>query len=322
MKKLISLAALVLALPLVPVGNLPAQETKKLKIGALTKSLANPYFLRMKEGYEYAQKKLGVELVFGSTPKEEADVEQLNILQSWFTEGSFDGFVVTPFRPTSLNTVLTMVSRKNLPIINIDELIPEEAAAADGVQITTRIASNNVEAGRLQAQLVLASVPKGSDVAVIEGDPGTVSSRDRVTGFTKAAKEGGLTIIASQPAYWNRTKAYELALTIIKIVPKLTAIAVANDDMALGVVRAVQEAGATGKVIVVGVDGIPDAVEAVKQGSLAGTVAQYPDAMAYLAIETMVKKLSGEVVPAKIDSPIKLITKDNLPEAGKYFKDE
>jgi ribose transport system substrate-binding protein len=322
MKKLISLAALVLALPLVPVGNLPAQETKKLKIGALTKSLANPYFLRMKEGYEYAQKKLGVELVFGSTPKEEADVEQLNILQSWFTEGSFDGFVVTPFRPTSLNTVLTMVSRKNLPIINIDELIPEEAAAADGVQITTRIASNNVEAGRLQAQLVLASVPKGSDVAVIEGDPGTVSSRDRVTGFTKAAKEGGLTIIASQPAYWNRIKAYELALTIIKIVPKLTAIAVANDDMALGVVRAVQEAGATGKVIVVGVDGIPDAVEAVKQGSLAGTVAQYPDAMAYLAIETMVKKLSGEVVPAKIDSPIKLITKDNLPEAGKYFKDE
>jgi ABC-type sugar transport system substrate-binding protein len=322
MKKLISLAALVLALPLVPVGNLPAQETKKLKIGALTKSLANPYFLRMKEGYEYAQKKLGVELVFGSTPKEEADVEQLNILQSWFTEGSFDGFVVTPFRPTSLNTVLTMVSRKNLPIINIDELIPEEAAAADGVQITTRIASNNVEAGRLQAQLVLASVPKGSDVAVIEGDPGTVSSRDRVTGFTKAAKEGGLTIIASQPAYWNRTKAYELALTIIKIVPKLTAIAVANDDMALGVVRAVQEAGATGKVIVVGVDGIPDAVEAVKQGSLAGTVAQYPDAMAYLAIETMVKKLSGEVVPAKIDSPIKLITKDNLPEAGNYFKDE
>ena len=322
MKKLISLAALVVVLQLVPVGNLSAEEAKTFKIGALTKSLANPYFLRMKEGYEYAQKKLGVDLVFGSTPKEEADVEQLNILQSWFTEGSFEGFVVTPFRPTSLNPVLTMVSRKNLPIVNIDELIPEEAAAADGIQITTRIASNNVEAGRLQAQLVVAAVPKGSDVAVIEGDPGTVSSRDRVTGFTKAAKEGGLTIIASQPAYWNRTKAYELAMTIIKIVPKLTAIAVANDDMALGVVRAVQEAGAAGKVIVVSVDGIPDAVEAVKEGLLAGTVAQYPDAMAYLAIETMLKVLKGEAVPKTIDSPIKLITKDNLPDAGRFFKDE
>ena len=322
MKKLISLAALVVVLQLAPAGNLPAEEAKKFKIGALTKSLANPYFLRMKEGYDYAQKKLGVELVFGSTPKEEADVEQLNILQSWFTEGSFEGFVVTPFRPTSLNSVLTMVSRKNIPIINIDELIPEEAATADAIKITTRIASNNVEAGRLQAQLVLASVPKGSDVAVIEGDPGTISSRDRVTGFTKAAKEGGLNIIASQPAYWNRDKAHELATTIIKSAPNLRAISVANDDMALGVLRAVQDAGAAGKIIVVSVDGIPEAIEAITQGSLAGTVAQYPDAMAYLAIETMLKKLKGETVPEKIDSPIKLITKQNLSDAERYFKEE
>ena len=322
MKKLISLAALVVVLQLAPAGNLPAEEAKKFKIGALTKSLANPYFLRMKEGYDYAQKKLGVELVFGSTPKEEADVEQLNILQSWFTEGSFEGFVVTPFRPTSLNSVLTMVSRKDIPIINIDELIPEEAATADAIKITTRIASNNVEAGRLQAQLVLASVPKGSDVAVIEGDPGTISSRDRVTGFTKAAKEGGLNIIASQPAYWNRDKAHELATTIIKSAPNLRAISVANDDMALGVLRAVQDAGAGGKIIVVSVDGIPEAIEAITQGSLAGTVAQYPDAMAYLAIETMLKKLKGETVPEKIDSPIKLITKQNLSDTERYFKEE
>ena len=322
MQKLISLAALVLVLQLAPAGNLPAEEAKTFKIGALTKSLANPYFLRMKEGYDYAQKKLGVELVFGSTPKEEADVEQLNILQSWFTEGSFEGFVVTPFRPTSLNTALTMVSRKNIPIINIDELIPEEAATADAIKITTRIASNNVEAGRLQAQLVLASVPKGSDVAVIEGDPGTVSSRDRVTGFTKAAKEGGLNLIASQPAYWNRDKAHELAMIIIKSAPNLRAISVANDDMALGVVRAVEDAGAAGKVVVVSVDGIPEAIEAITQGSLAGTVTQYPDAMAFLAIETMLKKLKGETVPEKIDSPIKLITKQNLSDAERYFKEE
>jgi ABC-type sugar transport system substrate-binding protein len=320
MKKLISLTALLLSLAL--AGSILAQEAKKFKIGALTKSLANPYFLRMKEGYDYAQKKLGVELVFGSTPKEEADVEQLNILQSWLTEGSFEGFVVTPFRPTSLNTVMTMVSRKNLPIINIDELIPEDAATADGIKIATRIASNNVEAGRLQAQLVLNSVPKGSEVAIIEGDPGTVSSKDRVTGFTNAVKEGGLVVTASQPANWNRNKAYELATIIIKVAPNLRAICAANDDMALGVVRAVQEFGATGKVIVVSVDGIPDAIEAVRQGSLAGTVAQYPDAMAYLAIETMVKKLKGEAVPEKIDSPVKLITKDNLSDAGKYFKEE
>jgi ABC-type sugar transport system substrate-binding protein len=86
MKKLISLVALVLTLTL--VANSFAEEAKEFKIGALTKSLANPYFLSMKEGYDYAQKKLEIELVFGSTPREEADVEQLNILQSWLAEGS------------------------------------------------------------------------------------------------------------------------------------------------------------------------------------------------------------------------------------------
>ena len=90
--------------------------------------------------------------------------------------------------------------------------------------------------------------------------------------------------------------------------------------MALGVVRAVQDAGKTRKVFVVSVDGTPDALEAVKQGLLTGTVAQYPDAGAYMAVELMVRKLDDQ--PVKVDSPIELITKENLSEAGKYYKDE
>jgi ABC-type sugar transport system substrate-binding protein len=320
MKRLIWLATLILALA--SISSVLAQSTKKYKIGALTKSLANPYFLLMKQGYEYAQKKLGVEVIFGSTPLEEADVEQLNILNTWLTEGSMEGLVVTPFRATSLNSALTRASRKNIPIINIDELIPEEATETDGIKITARIASNNEEAGKLDAQLVWNSVPKGSDIAVIEGDPGTTSSMDRVRGFTSAAKEGGLNIIASQPANWNRKKADELATTILKGDPNLKAIFAANDDMALGVVSALKTTGATGKIIVVSVDGIPDAIDALKQDLLAGTVAQYPDAMAYMAIEALVKKLNGEVVPQNIYAPIKLITKDNVSDAGKYYKDE
>jgi len=332
MKTLALFTGLLLAL--IPDGSVSAQSTtKKHKVGALTKSLANPYFLRMKQGYEYAEKKLGVEVVFGSTPTEAADqtsgqplvpadVEQLRILQSWLAEGSLEGLVVTPFRPASLNSALTAASRKNLPIINIDELIPEELAKADGIKILTRIASNNVEVGKLDTQLVLNSVPKGSEVAVIEGDPTTTSSMDRVKGFTDAAKGGGLNVVASQPANWDRKTARELAAKTLADHPSLKAIFVANDDMALGVVNAVQAANAVGRVAVVSVDATPDALEAVKQGLLAGTVAQYPDAMAYLAIETMVKKLNGEAVPEKVDSPVKLITKDNLSEAGKYYQDE
>ena len=128
MKTLVLFAGLLLAL--IPVGRIGAQGIKTHKVGALTKSLANPYFLLMEQGYEYAQKKLGVAVVFGSTPTEEADVEQVNILHNWLAEGSLEGLIVTPFRPASLNSALTRLSRKNIPIVNIDELIPEEVAKA------------------------------------------------------------------------------------------------------------------------------------------------------------------------------------------------
>jgi D-allose transport system substrate-binding protein len=81
---------------------------------------------------------------------------------------------------------------------------------------------------------VLSSLPKGSDVAIIEGDPGTTNSMERVTGFTNAAKERGLNIVASQPANWNRKKAGELATNILQGDSNLKAIFVANDDMELG----------------------------------------------------------------------------------------
>jgi ABC-type sugar transport system substrate-binding protein len=87
MKKLVLFAGLLLALIL--IGRVSAQGPKTHKVGALTKSLANPYFLLMEQGYEYAQKKLGVAVVFGSTPTEEADVEQVNILHNWWPKAAW-----------------------------------------------------------------------------------------------------------------------------------------------------------------------------------------------------------------------------------------
>jgi ABC-type sugar transport system substrate-binding protein len=317
MKKLAVFTSLFLVLTL--NSNVYAQSAKKCKIGALTKSLANTRFLQMKEGYECAQKKFGLDVILGSTPTEKDDVEQLKLFQSWLAEGSCDGFVVTPVTATSLNSALTAATRKNKPIINVDELIPTDAARADHIEIVTRICPNNVEVGKLQAHLVLNSVPKGSDVAVIEGDPLTVYSVDRVTGFTNAVIEGGLKVVASQPANWNRREAYDVATKILTDYPSVKALFVASDTMAIGAIQAAEAVGAIGKVILVSVGGTPEAIDAVKHGLLAATVAECPDAMAYLAVEVMVRKLKGELVPEKIHSPIKLITKDNLSEGAKYY---
>jgi D-allose transport system substrate-binding protein len=317
MKKLAVFTGLFLVLAL--NSNVCAQGVKKYKIGVLTKSLANTRFLHMKEGYERAQKEFGVDIVLGSTPTEEDYVEQLKLFQSWLAEGSCDGFIVTPVTATSLNSALTAATRKNKPIVNVDELIPTEAARADHIEIVARICPNNLEVGKLQAHLILNSVPIASDVAVIEGDPRTACSVDRVTGFTNAVIDGGLKVVESQPANWNRKEAYDVATKILAAHPSVKAIFAASDNMAIGAIHAVEATGAIGKVIVVSVGGTPEGIDAIKHGLLAATVAEYPDAMAYLALEMMIRKLKGEsIVPNKIDSPIELITKDNLSEGTNF----
>ena len=285
-----------------------------VRLGALMKTLANPYWERMQTGYERAAADASLDITIGSVESEAANAEQLGILEGWLAEGGYDGFIVSPIGPTSLNPALAEVSDRNIPIINVDELIPADAIAADGLTIATQIASNNVRAGSEAARYVLSQVEAGADVAVIEGAPGTQSSIDRVTGFIDSAERNGLRVVASQPANWDPTEAYNVAMTLLEEMPTIQAIFAANDGMGLAVVQAIEDAGRAGEVIVVSVDGVPEALEAVREGRLAATVAQFPDEMAYLAVENMIKVLEGRPIPPFVESPVQVISLANLPE--------
>jgi ABC-type sugar transport system substrate-binding protein len=291
-------------------SRLPADPAMpSLKIGALTKNLDNEFFLTMISGYERAAADMGLNIVIGSTPNENSEAEQLAILEGWLNEGGFNGFAVTPFRATSLNSGLQQATAANLPIVNLDELIP--ADAREGINLAAQVASDNVRAGANAADWVIANVEAGAEVAVIEGAPGTSSSIDRVSGFTNGVVAAGYTVVASQTANWDRAEAFNVASNILQGNPNVKAIFAANDGMGLGAVEAVEAAGLSGQVVVLSVDAIPEAVEAVKAGRLAGTVAQYPDEMAYLAIEALVKVIEGRPVAPFIESPVVLITQDN-----------
>jgi ribose transport system substrate-binding protein len=308
MRKVLTLL-LILALSAAVVAQPTFAQEKRVRLGALIKNLDNEFFLTMQKGYEFAAARLGIDIVVGSTPTEGTAEQQLAILEGWLNEGGFDGFIVTPFRATSLNAALERATQLGIPLINIDELIP--ADAQQGIKLAAQIASNNVRAGQEAARYVIANVERGAEVAVIEGAPGTTSSIDRVTGFTNAVTEAGYKVVASQPANWDRARAFEVASNILQGNPNVKAIFAANDGMGLGAIEAVEAAGLGGKVIVLSVDAIPEALEAVKAGRLAGTVAQYPDEMAILAVEAMLKVLQGRPIAPFIESPVQLITKEN-----------
>jgi ABC-type sugar transport system substrate-binding protein len=158
---------------------------------------------------------------------------------------------------------------------------------------------------------MIDNLPPGSKVAVVEGMAGNASGQARHDGFVETAKAGGLDVVASQPADWDRAKANGVTTNILQANPDVKGIYFANDTMALGGTEAATSAGKTG-LILIGTDAIPEALQAVKDGRMTGTIAQYPFEMANLAVETAIRVLEGRPVAENIPSPIKLLLKADI----------
>ena len=308
------------------VGTAPsAAQERKLRFGAIIKTEINEFWQAMAAGYRFAAERYGVEVEVGSVATEADTTQQLALLESYLDQG-FDALLVSPITPTNLNSALAIASERGIPIINVDELIPLDAAKEAGINIAMRIASNNYQAGQLAGQYVLDHLQPGDKVAIIEGIAGNVSGQDRRDGFYDTVS-GTLTVVASQPADWDRSKALDVATNILQANPDLKAFYCANDTMALGAVQAVRAAGLEGKVIILGTDAIPEALDAVREGSMAGTVAQFPFEVGVLAVENAIKLVEGRPIPTRIDAPIRLLTAADLdkpvqpipdPQIGDY----
>ena len=144
-------------------------------------------------------------------------------------------------------------------------------------------------------------------------DKGTVVSHiasDNVKGGEMAAKliaDKMLTVVTKQTAEFDRTKGLNVATNMLQANPDVVAIFAHNDEMALGAIQAAKSAGK--QIFIVGFDGTEDAQKAVQDGTMAATIAQQPELMGKLAVETAAKVVKGEKVEAKIPAELKLVTK-------------
>jgi D-allose transport system substrate-binding protein len=285
---------------------------QRYKLLAVLKTLANEYWQVMKKGYEDAATEKGVTIDVVSVPTEQDSEQQLSLLQQKLNEG-YEAIMVSPITSVNLMPGLITATAKKIPIINVDEKVDAGAAKDAGVEITSVIASDNKQAGAEAAKYMIVNVPNGGKVAVIEGKAGNPTGQDRHDGFVATIEAAGnFTVAASQPADWDRARALNAAADILQANPDIVGIYACNDTMALGVVEAVKAGGKAGQVVVIGTDAIPQALEAIRSGDLAGTVAQYPAEEARIATSLAILALQGEPVAGFIPSPIKLLTKADV----------
>jgi ribose transport system substrate-binding protein len=287
-----------------------------LRVAFVMKTLNHPYFLDMQRGAEEAAERLAVRLTVQAAERE-LDVEkQMQIIENLVQTG-VQALCVTPSGSREIVSAIAKANRANIPVVVVDTRVDPDAASASNLKIASFVGSDNYQGGKIAGDYLVRASGGKAHVAVLEGIPGHETADSRLRGFREAIKGSpDVQIVASQPANWERDQGFTVFQNILQAHPDVDAVFAANDLMALGAIEAIAAAGRTGRVRVIGFDALEDARKAIEAGTMAATVAQSPRDMGRIAIETAVKVVRGERVPAEQQVPITLVAKN--PDASAH----
>jgi D-allose transport system substrate-binding protein len=259
------------------------------------KTLASPYWVSMKEGVVAEAKKRGVEVdVFAAAGEDDITGQQR--LMEDVVNKNYKAVGVAPISPVNLVQAMAAATKKGIYVINIDERADMGQLKAAGGSVVAFLSTDNLALGEKAGKFILGKLgASGGKVAIIEGKAGNSSGDARRDGVKKAlATQSNVQLVASLPGDWDRSKALDITNTILQRNPDLKAIYAANDGMALGALQAVKNANKLGKVMVIGTDGVPEAINSVKQGELTATAAQDSAAMGAKALDVMIDALKNK----------------------------
>lgn len=313
-----SVAAPSVAAPVsaAPVSAAPSVLTAaNLNIAFVVKTFANPYWVALKTGAEAEAARLGAKITSQAASAETQVEEQTTLLTTMAGQSQYNCFIVAPINAKNLVAPLATVAKNKIAIINVDTAIDAASLTSQNITLTSFIASNNETAGKLDGAQMVKLLGGTGKVGIIGGIAGDPNSAARVKGFTEGAT--GLTIVdpTTVAADWDAAKALTAATTMLTANPDIKGFFAANDGMGLGIQKAVDNAGKTGKIFVMGVDGDAAAFTSILADKYAATIAQSPYAMGTMGVDACLASLMGKTVPVNVDSPTFLITKDNAASA-------
>jgi ribose transport system substrate-binding protein len=283
-----------------------------IRVGFVVGSLDNPYWVTAKDAAEAEAKKQGIQITVLGIPKETDIDKQIAIVEDLITQ-KVDALMLAPAGSKEIVPAVEQANKAGIPVICIDK-------CAEGGEIITLIATDNVKGARLGSEYVAKSIGNKGKVAILEGVQASQPGRERLQG----AKEGfgqfkDIQIVASQPGEWRQDKGQSATENILTAQPDLVGIFASNDQMALGALQAIAAAGKADTVKIVGYDAIDPALQAVKDGKMSATVAQFPAKMAELGVQTVMQVLmeGKRDFPKFIDSGVDVVDKSNV---DKYLK--
>jgi ribose transport system substrate-binding protein len=296
-----------------PTGAAFAQK-KPEKIAFFVKNVTNPFWKACRIGAEKAAKQLNVDLEVVAPTKPDNIEEQTRLVEDWIVKKP-DAFVFVPVDYKALVPSIQKANKAGIPIINYNNKMTD-------IEKVTFIGSDDEVFQYEICKYLFNSLGGKGKVVHIDGVPAAITAQMRKKGFERAMKEfPNMELLVSQPGQYRRLPAQQVFENLMQRFPQIDAVVSANDDMAVGIVEALHAAGRGGKTKVIGIDGIPDAMQAIADGKMFATADFSGHDQSYLAVEAAVRHLRGQQVPKEIYLPVFIINQQNVGKLARTPED-
>ena len=275
------------------------------KIGVLMKTMSDTYSNKLGEAIKaYAAEKYPDATLYlldgqADIAKQISQAEDLIAKQ-------VDVIILNPQDADGSAQVLDLAASAKIPVIEVNT----ETTRTDYISY---VGSDDVKAGEIMGNFVNEKLGGKGKIAILEGEMGQSAQIKRYEGLKNTIlKVSGIENVATLSASWSRDKAMATTEDWLGKYSDLAAVICENDDMAMGALQAAESQNK--KIVIIGTDAIPDALKAVKEGRLSGTVLQDANGQATTAVDVAVKVAAGEKVDSRYDVPFQLITSENVDQ--------
>lgn len=288
----------------------PSLITRKDKIRfAFCPPTLSPFYSNVLNGVREVAEEVGsVEVIVLSGSSESSYKEQLDLMHKAIKD-KVDAIGLCS--KIGVGDIVVKANKAKIPIFvfNVNKL-----KMAPPGKIASYICYEQREAGEMVGDFVVRLLRTKGNVVIIEGLPDESDSIDRKKGFIEAVKKHpAIKILESQPADWDRDKAKLVTESLLRKYPNIDVFFCLSDEMALGAVEAVKEAGKIDKIFTIGLDGNKNAIQSIKKGELFATLNTNPVGMGKTIMRTVLRStIREEVIFPVTKSPIMIIDSQNV----------
>jgi inositol transport system substrate-binding protein len=279
---------------------------EKIVIGCTLQDLSNEYIAMMKDAmvYRVANKYPDVELqVLDAEGDAQKQIQQMDT----FIASGVNSIAICPRDANQLIPSTENAIAAGIPVVTVGALLEKDVGQAV-------VTSVNDVGGEMLMNWVAEKLGNKGNIAIMRGPIGASAEIQRFEGFQRVLDANpDMKVVFDQTANWSREEGTTLMENWIQSGTEINALVAQNDEMALGALQAIEAAGLKDKIIVVGMDGIPDAFNSIKEGKLDCTCFQSAIGQGFGGVDMAVAIAKGEK-PTLVDVGWKLVLPENVDE--------